>query len=201
VGCGQISSLVTAWAAKANVKQRRGRAGRVREGVCYRLYTLAQHTAMDEEQKPEMLVVPLEQICLSTLALGLGSCKQFLGAALDPPPAKQMEAALAILRDIGATDASEEKLTPLGNKLCQLPMEPRLGKMLIAASAFRCLRPLVAVAAAKEYRDPFVNDERAEGIRVMLSDGCQSDQLLMAHVMGRYQEVRTPQFFRLVCRR
>jgi len=184
----QISSLGTAWAAKANVKQRRGRAGRVRAGVCYRLYTSAQHQSMETEQEPEMLVVPLEQICLSTLALGLGNCQQVLGSALDPPPAKQIDAALRTLKDIGATD-DEHKLTPLGNKLCQLHMEPRLAKMLLTASAFRCLRPLLAVAAAREYRDPFMNDQRADGVRVMMSDTCQSDQLLMADVMGRYQEM------------
>lgn len=183
----QISSLGTAWAAKANVKQRKGRAGRVCEGVCYRLFTSAQHQAMESEQEPEMLVVPLEQICLSTLALGLGNCQEVLGAALDPPPAKQIDTALKTLKDLGATDG-HEKLTPLGNKLCQLHMEPRLAKMLLMASAFRCLRPLLAVAAAREYRDPFMNDQRAEDARVYMSDGCQSDQLLMADVMGRYQE-------------
>ncbi len=88
----QISSLATEWAAKANVKQRRGRAGRVREGTCYRLYTQAQHEAMEAEQEPEMLIVPLEQICLSTLALGLGKCSEVLGSALDAPPAQQIDA-------------------------------------------------------------------------------------------------------------
>eukprot|EP00802_Teleaulax_amphioxeia_P003705 Tamp_03708.p1 GENE.Tamp_03708~~Tamp_03708.p1 ORF type:complete len:840 (-),score=213.22 Tamp_03708:303-2822(-) len=185
----QISSLATAWAAKANVKQRRGRAGRVREGVCYRLYTAAQHQAMASEQEPEMLIVPLEQICLSTLALGLGKCAEVLGSALDAPPAKQIDAALQTLKELGATDEAQ-RLTPLGQKLCQLHIEPRLGKMLVLASAMRCLRPVIAVAAAKEYRDPFFHgDQRVDGLRVMMSDGCQSDQLLMADVLGRYQEM------------
>jgi ATP-dependent RNA helicase DHX36 len=183
----QISSLETTWAAKANVKQRKGRAGRVREGVCYRLYTSAQHQAMEEEQDPEILVVPLEQICLSTLALGLGRCQEVLACALDAPPASQIDTALKTLKDLGATD-DEQKLTVLGHKLSLLHMEPRLAKMLLTACAFRCLRPLLAVAAAREYRDPFMNDPRAESVRVMMSDACQSDQLLMADVMGRYQE-------------
>ena len=55
--------------------------------------------------------------------------------------------------------------------------------MLVIASAMRCLRPVLAVAAAKEYRDPFFHgDQRVDGLRVMMSDGCQSDQLLMAGI-------------------
>merc|ERR1719199_1440316 len=143
---------------------------------------------MEEEQDPEILVVPLEQICLSTLALGLGRCQEVLACALDAPPASQIDTALKTLKDLGATD-DEQKLTVLGHKLSLLHMEPRLAKMLLTACAFRCLRPLLAVAAAREYRDPFMNDPRAESVRVMMSDACQSDQLLMADIMGRYQEV------------
>ncbi len=100
-----------------------------------------------------------------------------------------IDAALQTLKELGATD-DQQKLTPLGQKLCQLHIEPRLGKMLVLASAMRCLRPVLAVAAAKEYRDPFFHgDQRVEGLRVMMADGCQSDQLLMADVLGRYQEM------------
>jgi HrpA-like RNA helicase len=58
----QISSLATDWAAKSNVKQRTGRAGRVREGVCFRMFTRMQFQQMAEEQVPEMKVVPLDQV-------------------------------------------------------------------------------------------------------------------------------------------
>ena len=72
----QISSLGVTWASKANVKKRKGRAGRVCEGVCYCLFTRSQFAGMQDEMDPDMTVVPLDQICLSTLALQIGNCQE-----------------------------------------------------------------------------------------------------------------------------
>ena len=71
---------------------------------------------------------------------------QVLGSALDAPPAKQIDAALQTLKELGATDEAQ-RLTPLGQKLCQLHIEPRLGKMLVFGTILRCIDPVLTIAA------------------------------------------------------
>ncbi len=83
----------------------------------------------------------------------MGDCEHVLSEALDPPPAAQVSAAMRTLRELGALETDKatqrRRLTAMGHKLCQLHIEPRLGKMLVYASALRCLRPALAVAAAR----------------------------------------------------
>lgn len=109
-----------------------------------------------------------------------------LAEALDPPPQAQVAAAMRTLRELGAIETDKatqkSKLTALGNKLCQLHIEPRLGKMLVLASALRCLKPALAVAAAREAKDPFVPNSNADFARASLGEGLYSDQLLGAAI-------------------
>jgi HrpA-like RNA helicase len=102
---------------------------------------------------PIQTYIRIMQICLNTLALNMGDCEDVLQEALDPPPAAQVSAAMRTLRGLGALESekgsSKIRLTAMGYKLCQLHIEPRLGKMLIYASALRCLRPVLGIAAAR----------------------------------------------------
>eukprot|EP00741_Cyanophora_paradoxa_P004167 tig00000786_g4048.t1 len=129
----RLTALVETWVSKASAKQRRGRAGRVRPGRCFRLFTRRRHEAMAEQQLPEMLRVPLEQLCLQIEVLGYGDPQAFLGEALQPPPREQVEAAVMVLKEIGALNA-EGGATPLGRHLASLPVDVRVGKMLLLAS-------------------------------------------------------------------
>lgn len=110
-----MSLLVEDWVSTAGAKQRRGRAGRVQEGVCYGLYTRqrAEHR-MRRYQAPEMVRVPLEELVLQIHLLRLAArAGDFLGRVLQPPPARAVEGALRVLREVGALGEAEQ-LTPLG---------------------------------------------------------------------------------------
>lgn len=141
---------------QASARQRKGRAGRVREGKCYSLFTRQAHDArMPQYQVPEIMRVPLEELVLQIHLLALGKAGDFLQEVLQPPPEKAVAAALAALQVLGALD-EEECLTPLGRHLAQLPMEPRLGKLLVTAAFMGCLSGALTIAACLSYKTPFL---------------------------------------------
>lgn len=93
--------------------QRRGRAGRVQPGVCYKLYPRIVHDAMPQFQLPEILRTPLQELCLHIKSLQLGAIGSFLSKALQPPDHLAVQNAIELLKTIGALDDKED-LTPLG---------------------------------------------------------------------------------------
>lgn len=99
------------------VSQRRGRAGRVQPGFCYRLYPKVIHDAMPQFQLPEILRTPLQELCLTIKSLQLGAVSSFLAKSLQPPDPLSVNNAIELLKTIGALDDVEE-LTSLGMKLC-----------------------------------------------------------------------------------
>lgn len=111
-----------------------------------------------QSQVPEIMRVPLEELVLQVHHLRLGTAAAFLDETLQPPPAKAAAAAVAGLRALGALapEADREALTPLGRHLAQLPLEPRLGKLLVYAAFMGCLGGALTVAACLSYKPPFL---------------------------------------------
>ncbi|XP_077398552.1 ATP-dependent RNA helicase DHX29 [Vanacampus margaritifer] len=151
----QMSSLVETFVSKASALQRQGRAGRVRNGFCFRLYPKYRFDAFLDYSIPEILRVPLEELCLHIMKCEYGSPETFLSGALDAPQPQSVMNAVNLLRKIGACQPGHHLLTPLGQHLANLPVNVKIGKMLIYGAILGCLEPIATIAAAITEKSPF----------------------------------------------
>ncbi|GAB7356594.1 hypothetical protein MBLNU459_g7322t1 [Dothideomycetes sp. NU459] len=176
-----MTKLAEVWASRAACKQRRGRAGRVRAGICYKLYTRnAELQKMAERPDPEILRVPLEQLCLSVLAMGVSDVPAFLASALTPPSSLAVAGALRTLDRMGALDGPAN-LTALGRHLSMIPADLRCGKLLVYGATFGCLEACLTISAILTARSPFVSPpakrEEAKAARATFTAAGQGDLL------------------------
>uniref|UniRef100_A0A3Q3CKM4 ATP-dependent RNA helicase DHX29 n=1 Tax=Haplochromis burtoni TaxID=8153 RepID=A0A3Q3CKM4_HAPBU len=151
----QMSSLVETFISKASALQRQGRAGRVRNGFCFRLYPKYRFDIFMDYSIPEILRVPLEELCLHIMKCQYGSPEDFLSRALDAPQPQSVSNAVNLLRKIGACHPDDHILTPLGHHLASLPVNVKIGKMLIYGAILGCLEPIAIIAAAITEKSPF----------------------------------------------
>lgn len=143
-----VTRLVDTWVSRAAATQRMGRAGRVRAGDCYKLYTEnAQNTRMSPNSVPEILRSPLEVLYLNVKAMGITNVEKFLNLAIDPPNSSALEAAKENLVCYGALDPVNNELTPLGRHISMIPTDPRTGKLLVLGAMMGCLTQCLTVAA------------------------------------------------------
>lgn len=147
------------WISQACAKQRKGRAGRCQNGICFRLFSSVRYNSMQPYQTPEILRLPLQELCLYTkhLAPGNTPIAEFLERALEPPSSAVTRNAVQLLKTIDALDPWED-LTELGSHLLDLPVEPRLGKMLLYAVVLKCLDPILTIVCSLAYKSvsPFI---------------------------------------------
>lgn len=137
--------------SQASANQRKGRCGRVAAGVCIRLYTEDNFAARAEFTEPEIRRTNLAAVILQMKLLGFGAIETF--PFLDPPDGRLVADGYRTLEELGALDR-EGRLTALGRRLAGLPVDPRIGRMLLAAQDHRCLRELLVIAAALSVQDP-----------------------------------------------
>ncbi|KAL8655568.1 MAG: hypothetical protein Q9226_002993 [Calogaya cf. arnoldii] len=149
--------LEEVWASRAACKQRRGRAGRVRAGKCYKLYTRNAESKMTERPEPEIRRVPLEQLCLSVKAMGVQDISDFLKSALTPPETLAVGTAIELLRRIGALENNE--MTALGRHLSMIPADLRCGKLMVYGATFGCFESCLTIAAILTVKSPFVSPQ------------------------------------------
>jgi ATP-dependent helicase HrpA len=139
--------------SRASADQRKGRCGRLADGICVRLYSEDDFDARPEFTDPEVLRTNLASVILQMAALGLGEIEAF--PFLDPPDRRQVRDGITLLHELRAFDPSAaDPLTPLGRNLAQLPIDPRLGRMVLEAGSLSCAREVAVIAAALSIQDP-----------------------------------------------
>ena len=141
--------------SQAAARQRAGRCGRVASGVCVRLYDEADFNARPPFTDPEILRSSLAGVILRMKSLRLTDVENF--PFIEPPPNKAISDGYALLQELGALDEEEgrgSKLTKVGEALAKLPLDPRIGRMLVAARDLGCLKEVLVIAAGLSTQDP-----------------------------------------------
>jgi ATP-dependent helicase HrpA len=187
--------------SQASADQRKGRCGRTSAGICIRLYDEADYEERPRFTDPEILRTSLASVLLQMAAAGLGKVEDF--PFMDPPDRRQVRDGLNLLTELGALDAGGS-LTRLGRRLAQLPVDPRLARMVLEAGRRACTDEVIVIAAALSIQDPRERPpdarEAAEAMHARFADD-SSDFLaylsLWRYLTERQRELSHNQFRKL----
>nr|CAD7588004.1 unnamed protein product [Timema genevievae] len=201
-----VSMLRPVWISQACALQRKGRAGRTQPGKCYHLFSSVRYYAMQKYHTPEILRLPLQELCLHTKLLAPANTPiaDFLAKAIEPPSFVITRNAVQLLKTMDALDAWED-LTELGHHLVDLPVEPRLGKMVLYSVVLKCLDPVLTIVCCLSYRDPFSLPVQpslkrsANLVKKKLSSGSFSDHMTLLRAFQMWQQARSNGWERAFC--
>ena len=193
--------------SQASANQRAGRCGRVADGIAIRLYSEEDYLSRPEFTDPEILRTNLASVILQMTALGLGDVARF--PFVDPPDQRNVRAGVQLLEELGALrtgGSTRNRLTTIGRRLARLPIDPRLGRMILEADRLGCLREVLVVAAALSIQDPrerpVEHRARADQLHARFRDD-RSDFMawlnLWRYLRGEQKE-RGSSSFRRMCR-
>jgi ATP-dependent helicase HrpA len=142
--------------SQASANQRKGRCGRTSDGICIRLYSEDDFDARPEFTDAEILRTNLASVILQMTAAGLGDIEKF--PFIDPPDHRNIRDGVQLLQELNALDPAQKdprkRLTDTGRKLAQLPVDPRLARMVLEADRNGCAREVMVIAAALSIQDP-----------------------------------------------
>ncbi|MFD3937050.1 ATP-dependent RNA helicase HrpA [Streptomyces sp. NPDC058611] len=147
--------------SQASANQRKGRCGRTSDGICIRLYSEDDFLSRPEFTDAEILRTNLASVILQMTAAGLGEIEKF--PFIDPPDHRNIRDGVQLLQELGALEQGEksspegrkgQRLTPMGRQLSQLPVDPRLARMVVEADKNNCVREVMVIAAALSIQDP-----------------------------------------------
>jgi ATP-dependent helicase HrpA len=180
--------------SRSSAEQRKGRCGRVQNGICIRLYSQEDFSQKPLYTPPEIMRSNLAGVILRMLSLNLGAVTSF--PFVDRPQPKSIRDGIDILRDLGALtkdDISEEadhyKLTPIGLTMARFPLDPRVSRMLIEAQKEACINEIAVIAAALSIQDPrerpYDKTDQASAAHARFAHP-ESDFLTYLHIWNRY---------------
>lgn len=190
--------------SRASADQRAGRCGRLGPGVCIRLYSAEDYQARPQFTEPEILRTNLASVLLQMAAIGLGDIEEF--PFVDPPDRRNVKDGIVLLEELGAL-APGSGLTRVGRTLAQLPVDPRLGRMVLEASRLGCLGPVLVIVAGLSVQDPRERpaDKREAAAQLHGRFADASSDFLSYLALWRYLEEKQSELssgqFRRLCRR
>jgi ATP-dependent helicase HrpA len=147
----KVEQLQVELISQAASRQRAGRCGRVAAGVCFRLYPEEDFARRAPYTEPEILRSSLAGVILRMKALHLGGVEEF--PFLERPAPRMVADGYTLLAELGAIDETSKELTPVGQELAKLPLDPKIGRMILAARQHGCLREMLVIAAALSVQD------------------------------------------------
>ncbi len=156
----KVEQLQVEKIAQASANQRAGRCGRVAAGVCIRLYDEQEFALRPPFADPEILRSSLAGVILRMKSLRLGDVEDF--PFIEAPPPKAISDGYQLLAELGAV-TDDRALTPVGQELAKMPLDPRVGRMIVAAKDEGCLREMLVIAAALTVQDPRDRPQEKQG--------------------------------------
>ncbi len=196
--------------SQASANQRAGRCGRLGPGICVRLYSEKEFAARRPFTEPEILRTNLASVVLQMAAIGLGEIEDF--PFVDPPDRRNVKDGVALLEELGALVAAEgatsaPRLTGLGRKLAQLPLDPRLGRMVLEAARLDCLDDVLVITAGLSVQDPRERPaDKRDAAAALHSRFAHETSDFMSYVklwdyLGQRQAELSSSQFRRLCRK